>query len=269
MDKKILKFVDEKLDLGKKIAFIMLTKSSGSTPRKKGSLMAIDEDYNMIGSVGGGSLEANVIKQAKEAIKLGEDSEFEYVLEEDKILKMACGGDASGYIKIFKPKKKLVIVGLGHVGYEIYKMATNLDFHLTLIEDRKEFVSNDRVKDADEILIGDIKKSLKNYNINKDTYVVIVTRGHKFDEIALEEVIYKNPAYIGVIGSQKKTTKIMNNLIDKGIDKNELKKVYSPIGIDMGSQMPNEIALGILAEILIIKNNGSLDHMKNIKSINL
>lgn len=267
MDRKVLEFIEDCLEKAKRAALVTLTRSSGSTPRSAGALMAVDAQGNIMGTIGGGKLEAEVINQTIEAIKAGENREFHYRLTEKESLKMACGGDADGFIKVFIPKEKLLIIGGGHVGTELYNIATCLNFDVSVIDDRKEFANKERLPLATNVICKDIKEAASDFAIDSNTYIIIVTRGHSFDEEALKAVVGRGASYIGMIGSGKKTSKIMKQLLDQGVDRSELEKVYAPIGIDIGSQLPNEIALGILAEVLVLKNGGQLAHMKNIKNL--
>lgn len=268
MEEKILKEIYESLRRGEKVSLATITDIKGSTPRKKGALMAVWEDGKILGSVGGGSLEHDVIEKAVNCIEKEEDEEFEFQLNDEGDLHMQCGGEAKVYIKIFKPQPKLLIVGAGHIGVELFKLGKILDFYTVIFDDREEFANEKRFKGADEIIVGNIGEDIVKYPINQNTYIVIITRGHKCDEDALKGVANTEAAYIGMIGSKKKTEHVMKNLMNQGIAREVLQNVYAPIGLNISSGEPNEIAFGIMSEILLIKNKGSLKHMKDIKKTN-
>ena len=268
MEEKLLKEIYEGLRKGQKVALATITDIKGSTPRKKGSLMAVWEDGRICGSVGGGNIEYTVIAKAIECIKEEADREFEFELNDEGDLHMQCGGKAIVYVKIFKPKSKILIIGGGHIGVELFKLAKILDFYTVIFDDREEFANEERFAGADEIVVGDIGEKLSRYPIDKNTYIIIVTRGHKCDADALKVTAESDALYIGMIGSKKKTEFVMKNLLSEGIKREALKKVYAPIGINISSEEPNEIALGIMSEILLVKNKGSLEHLKDIKKIN-
>jgi xanthine dehydrogenase accessory factor len=268
MEEKILKAIYESLVKGNKAALVTITDIKGSTPRKKGSLMAVWEDGTIEGSIGGGNIEYTVIAKAIECIKEETGKEFEFELSDEGDLHMQCGGKAVVYVKIFKPRAKLLIIGAGHIGVELFKLAKILDFYTVIFDDREEFANEERFASADEIIVGDIGERVSKYPVDKNTYIIIVTRGHKGDADALKVTAQSDASYIGMIGSKKKTEFVMNSLINEGIQKEALKKVYAPIGINISSEEPNEIALGIMSEILLIKNKGSLEHLKDIKRIN-
>jgi len=267
MEEKILKEIYEGLANGQKAALVTITDIKGSTPRKKGSLMAVWEDGRIVGSVGGGNIEFVVIEKSIECIKEEVDGEFQFELNDEGDLHMQCGGKATLYVKIFKPRLKLLIIGAGHIGVELLKLAKILDFYTVIFDDRSEFANENRFNGADEIIVGDIGDKVSRYPIDKNTYIIIVTRGHKCDADALKATAVSEAAYIGMIGSRKKTEFVMKNLLSEGIPKEALKKVYAPIGINISSEEPNEIAFGILSEILNVKNKGTLQHLKDIKKV--
>ena len=262
MDEIILKEVYNQVKNGYKVAFATITKTIGSTPGKMGATIAVFQDGNVLGTVGGGMIEHKVINKCIECLKTEEDYNFEYTLNDNGNLGMQCGGTAFGYIKIFKPKPKLIIIGAGHIGLSLFKIAKNLDFYTVVIDDREEFANTNRFENVDEVYSGDIESILKNIDINDNTYIVIATRGYEGDLTSLRSVINKNPKYIGMIGSRKKWIKVKETLINENIEKEKLENVYAPVGINISSNSVDEIAFGIMAEILLVKNKGSLKHRR-------
>lgn len=262
MEQDILKEIYEALKKGEKVALATITENIGSTPRKLGSIMAVFKDGTILGSVGGGAFEGEVIKKSLDCIVKGEDSDFDHNLGAKGNLGMQCGGGAKGYIKVFKPKPRLVIAGAGHIGEALNKLAKFVGFETVIIDDRIEYANKHRYPDADEIIVGDIGEKLSEYKLNEDSYVVIVTKGHIPDRAALEAVVKKDAAYIGMIGSKKKVLYVIEKVLENGVSKKDLDKVYTPIGLDIASELPNEIAVSIMAEMLAIKNKGTLNHKK-------
>lgn len=266
MEYKILNEISDEIKLNKRVALATITRVEGSTPRKEGSMMGIKEDGTIFGTIGGGTLELVVMESAKNCIVNGESKNFNFKLTDDEgSLHMQCGGEADVFIKVFNPVDKLVIIGGGHIGLELYELAKMLEFYTIIVEDREEFCNINRFPNADELKLGEIQEALQEYSIDDSTYVVIVTRGHRHDEIALKSVIDSNAKYIGVIGSKNKTKYIMDNLKNEGIYQEKLDEIYAPIGLNLGGQTPKEIAFSIMSEILVVKNNGTLNHLKDIK----
>jgi len=257
---KIAKY--QKDDRG--IAMAVVTLSAGSSPADLGDMMIVLDDGQTEGSVGGGALEHTVIKEALKCISDGVCKEFSYSLEKGGDLEMTCGGDVRVFIKVFNRKKKLVVVGGGHIGLELYKLGLAYGFSVTVVDDREEFASKLRFPEATQVVCGDISKSISQLNIDSSSYIAIATRSHQCDEDALRSVVGSDAAYIGMIGSRKKVAHIMNNLLND-FDIDVLSKVYAPMGLDIASEKTGEIALSIMSEIMLVKNNGSAEHMRNLK----
>lgn len=258
----IMKKALEKIEHGEELAIVTITKAAGSTPRREGAMMVVLEDGKIHGTIGGGSIENRVIELSIEAIRKGESYGVNIPLDESGV-DMICGAEVDVFIDVYKNKPKLLIVGAGHIGQAIYNFASLLDFNIVIFDDREEFVNDERFPLAYELIHGDIKENLEKYSMDYNTYVVIVSRGHNYDEEALEVVVNGNAKYIGAMGSKKKVITMRENLMEKGISEEKLNKVYAPIGIKISSGTPEDIAFSILAEIQLVRNNGELIHMKN------
>lgn len=257
----IMKKVLESMDKGEDIATVTITGTKGSTPRGVGAMMAVLTDGSIYGSIGGGILEKHTIDQALEALKTGESRSLSLSLDQDE-LKMICGGEVDLFINVHRTKPKLLIAGGGHIGYAIYRVASLLDFDVVIFEDREELLDRDRFEYAHDLVSGRIDERLAAYPIDSNSYIVVVTRGHEYDQASLEAVIDSGAKYIGVMGSKSKVKTMMCRLKEKGIQDDQLENVYSPIGLKICNGTPEEIAISIMAEILTIKNNGDLRHMR-------
>ncbi|SCI16101.1 MULTISPECIES: XdhC family protein [unclassified Romboutsia] len=263
MHEIILSKINNEVKLGNKVALAIITDVQGSSPGKQGATLAYFSNGSTIGTVGGGILEHEIINKCKVCLKSGEDANFIHsLIKSSEETPMECGGNVKGYIKVFKPKPRLIIIGGGHVGYSLYEISNTLDFYTIIVDDREEFANKERFKKADEVYSGSIKNILNNIKIDENTYIVIATRGYEKDIEALREIINKNASYIGMIGSLKKWTTLKKTLIEEGIDENLLNSVYAPVGLNISSNDVNEIAFGIMAELLLVKNNGNLEHRK-------
>ncbi len=183
-------------------------------------------------------------------------SALENEVETQRIKRQA--GDARLLFEISRPPLELIICGGGHVGQAVAKVAALLDFKITVIDDRAEFSSRDKFPDPGVRLItDDFVEALRSLRISKASHIVIVTRGHKHDEICLREVVDKPARYIGMIGSRRRATTIREHLRREGVAGEHLRRVHSPIGLDIGAMTPEEIALAILAEIVLARRGGS------------
>lgn len=253
-----LKNTLELVEKGVELALVTIIKSTGSTPRVTGAQMSVLKDGSIIGTIGGGAIENKVIELSLESIEKGESKSIYLPLADEG---MVCGGDIEVFIQVFKPRPEILIVGGGHVSLALYKFASLLNFNVVIFEDRREFLSHERFPNA-KLIFGKNDEELKKYNIDENSYIVIVTRGHKYDGDALEAVIDSKAKYIGVIGSKKKVINMFDNMKDRGISGESLDKVYSPIGLNIADNSPEEISISILAEILAVKNNKKVEHMK-------
>lgn len=243
----------------KTVALVVVTASSGSTPSEPGKEMLVDDSGSIGGTVGGGQLEFRAIEYARECIAKNQSKAFRFDLKKD--LSMECGGSVDLFIKVYSPSMQLILVGGGHVNHALYKMAEVMGWEATVVDDRADIVSEQRYPAAKRICgnIGDETERLK---LSEEDYVVIATQGHGYDEIALGNLVGKHPKYIGVIGSRRKVTQMMQSLAEKGILREDLDRVYAPIGIALGGDGPAEVALSILSEIQLVKRGGELKHMK-------
>ncbi len=233
------------------VSLVTVVDASGSTPGKVGNKMLVYRDGSTRGTVGGGRLEALVIEAAQEVIETGRArlSGFTLNNEDAASIGMVCGGRISVFIEPVAMGPKLVIAGGGHISKCLCPLAKSLGYSVTVIDDRQEFVNEERFPAADRLEVGNIVDCLGAMEINRRTYLVIVTRGHACDEEALHAVVNKPAAYIGMIGSQRKVELVFRNLEEKGVSAAALRKVRAPIGLDIGGDTPMELALSIMAQL--------------------
>jgi xanthine dehydrogenase accessory factor len=153
---------------------------------------------------------------------------------------------------------RLVIVGGGHVGKAVGELAADLDFDVWVVDDRAEYVAEERFPRAERRISGSIEQVLPDLEITSDTYCLIVTRGHSHDQEALFHLADRGARYVGLIGSRRKIKMIFENLAAEGVSREALAKVYAPLGIDIGSQTVPEIAVSICAELIAHRNLGQI-----------
>lgn len=271
MEGKILKAVSSAVEKGIETAVVTVLEVKGSSPGKEGSMMAVFSDGSILGTVGGGALEYEFIQEALKAIKENKSCEKSFELTEKGSLHMKCGGFVRAYIKVFAKREKLLIMGGGHLGAELYTLGKFLNKYVVVFDDREEFANRERFPEADEIIFGKMEETVKNYSIDENSYIIIVTRGHENDKECLKAILDKkvSPKYIGMVGSRGKVLSTYKELLDEGYSKEELKKIYSPIGLDISSSEPKEIALGIMAEITAVKNQKTGEHMRDVRKIDI
>jgi xanthine dehydrogenase accessory factor len=167
------------------------------------------------------------------------------------------GGKAEIFFDVISAVRKAIIVGAGHLAIPLVKFAKILGFHVTVIDDRVLYANRERFPDVDELLVGDMAETLRGIEITPNTYVVLITRGHQFDEPCLREVIHSQAKYIGMIGSKRRIKACFIRFRDEeGIPEELLKKVYAPIGLDIKAESPEEIALSIISEMVKVRRGG-------------
>ena len=166
-------------------------------------------------------------------------------------------GDAELMIQLWESPARLIIVGGGHVGLALATFGEQLGFAVTVIDDREDFANRERFPMAEHVLFGEIDEQLDSLDLDQTAHVVLVSRGHRQDEIALRHAVVQSPGYLGMIGSQRRTATVLQHLRDEGFDGAALAAVSTPIGLDIGAETPEEIALSILAEIVMLRRGGS------------
>jgi xanthine dehydrogenase accessory factor len=243
---------------GEEAALVTIVSATGSTPREEGAKMLVKPDGTIAGTIGGGSLEAQVIEEAIEVIKQGKPRHLHMSLtaKEAGEAGMICGGDLEVFIEPILASPTLYIFGGGHISLSLARIGKMLGFKIAIIDDRPDFANAERFPEAEMVLAGDFDKSFSKLKIDKTSYIVIVTRGHQHDELVLEWAIGTPAKYVGVIGSKTKVKTTYSHLLAKGVSKETLDSVHSPIGLDIGAQTPEEIAVSILAEIIKVRRSG-------------
>jgi len=266
MEINVLKRVTEEMAGNRSVALVTVTEATGSTPGKTGAMMAVLADGSSYGTVGGGKLEGEVTKAARECLETGADQLLSYHLKDDADgIGMQCGGDAQVFIKIFKPQNQLILVGGGHIAQALYQLGIMVGFRVTVVEDRKEFANRERFPEAEQLLVGDMGEMMMAMSLTNGSYVVIVSRGHQTDEQSLRGVLGKPAAYVGMIGSRTKVAHTIKSLRETGVPEEQIRQVYMPIGLNLGGQKPEEIAVSIMAQILSVKYGTTPNHLKMLE----
>lgn len=338
--KKIAEAAIQLLKSGISFAQAVILESSGSTPRNAGATMLIRADKSIVGTVGGGVLEAHIQKTAQKVLDSGKSAVVEYVLEQSGAAAIGaiCGGtakvlvdyisaDDSSNIEYFEHLLKaaqsdkvsylaalipdtgvlaarnqclqlpdgsiigteglsgdvisqlqmiedsaddetaienytvyrfpvgsdgtVYIFGAGHCGEKLAHILHTVSFGVVIVDDREEFANQTRFPEADDIIVPEsMEDPFDRTDFGADSYIVVVTRGHVYDEIVLRRALKTNAGYIGMIGSRKKRETIYQHMLDDGYTQADLKRVYSPIGISIGAETPEEIAISIAAELI-------------------
>jgi len=239
--------------------------------------MIIYADGKIYGTVGGGNLEKTIIdyvtkQKPLETIKLAFDltnpapistrnkrlirrtKHYQHPSENRYGARMVCGGLVEVLIERLHNSYLLYIIGAGHCGIELSRLAKSAGFYITVIDNRREWASKEKHPSADNLIVTPYNKLEKHINFTDNTYICIMTHNHQYDELVLRKSLRKQHKYLGMMGSQNKVNDCFKRLLKQGFKKKELSKVFSPIGFGIGSMTPSEIAISIIAQILAVKN---------------
>ncbi len=287
---QLLNKAGELIEAGEQIAFCLLSKTTGSSPAPAGAIMLVASDGSTYGTIGGGCVEAGVVESANEALKTDTGSLQTISLDHNFAWKegLICGGtievvislasdakklreiafeyqnrvptklelaiDEATWVLNLPPRPHVYIVGAGHLGQDVCRHALSLDFSVSVFDDRQDMLDRFIPEEATHVH-GNIAETLAEATFDDETYVVIVTRGHKDDAVALNAVAGKEAGYVGMVGSKRKIGLTFNELKDRGVSSEFLKTIHAPIGVDIGAQTVSEIALAIAAQLVEQRRN--------------
>ena len=263
----VRKYIEEGIDFV--AARVVSTK--GSAPRHRDAIMLMREDGMTVGTVGGGLLEAETEKLCRQLLEKKEGSlTHEFMLDEKRkelgALEMGCGGDAviqidyisaadpGSIVEDIKTKDRAYIFGGGHVALALDPVLRHIDFETTIIDDRAEYANRERFPEAAEIIVcSDFDHCFDEIEPDENSYIIIVTRGHKGDLTVLRQALQKPYAYLGMIGSRRKNGLLFDQLRSEGVSEETLNQIHAPIGLEIGSETPEEIGVSIAAEMIQVR----------------
>jgi len=240
-----------------------VVKSEGSTPRHVGSKMLVYADGKFIGTVGGGELESRVIKAALETLNNGKAQTLSYTMADPaRGDPGVCGGTVEVFVEPILPPATIIVIGGGHVGKAVVHLAKWLGFRVAISDDRAEFCNPESVPGAEAyypVPMAELPGQLK---VTHQTYLVITSRGSAVDAAGMPNLLDSAAGYIGVIGSKRRWLTTVKALKEKGVAEEKIAKVHSPMGLELNAETPEEIAVSILAEILMLRDKGTGKMMK-------
>ncbi|MBM3416971.1 MAG: XdhC family protein [Bacteroidetes bacterium] len=251
---------------GEEAALCIITETSGSTPLKTGAKMIVWADKKIYGTIGGGNLERQVIRDALEVMKNKTARIFKHQLVRDH--EMCCGGTVFVFIEPIKKRNKLIVFGAGHVGKEVVKFSRSMNFQISLVDEREEMLAGLQMEDVNTFHMPH-RQFLSQAEMDENTYTVICTHLHQYDREILARCIKKPFAYLGMIGSKRKVAITRRTFLSQRLaTEDELSKVDMPMGFDIGGNTPAEIAISIVAKLVAVMNRHSLQQESNEKKTN-
>jgi xanthine dehydrogenase accessory factor len=235
----------------------------GSVPRHAGSKMLVYADGRVTGTIGGGEMEARVLREAQAALRGGPPRLVHYRMSDPAAGDPGvCGGEVDVFVEPIRPAATLLVIGGGHVGRALVHLGRWLGLRVVLADDRPEYCTPDWAPGADEYVCRPAADLAGAIRFTPETYVVLVTRGVPFDVAALPALLAQPHAYLGVIGSRKRWATARRQLADLGVPAESLDRVHAPMGLELNAETPEEIALSILAEIVMLRRGGSGQSMR-------
>jgi xanthine dehydrogenase accessory factor len=257
--------VDEIQGKEKTAVFCTIIRSSGSTPRHIGTHMIVYPSGSISGSIGGGELESRVIIAAKQAMKDGQSKTIQYrYFDPSKSDVGVCGGEVEVFLEVIIPEPRLIIIGAGHVGKAVSNLGHFLGFKVTVSDDRKGFCNPASFPEADEFIEAKMSELPTKIQFTSSSYVILTTRGTNVDVAGLPKILEQPFAYLGIIGSKQRWKRTKRGLIDNKIQKKLIQRIHSPIGLEINAETPEEIAVSIMAEIIMIRHAGNGKSMHSL-----
>ena len=227
---------------------------AGPLGLEPGTRMLIERDGTRMGGLGNPQLDDLVAEYAADAFDR-HATETVYV-GEGELRTRTIANATRIYIEVVESKPVFLIVGAGHIGKCLAKLADFLDFHVAVLDDREDFANSENIPEADEILCEDFETAIDRYPIDANTSIVMVSRGHKQDEVSLRRCLGRGAGYLGMIGSKRRTSTVIQHLTEEGYDPEELARIRTPIGLKIGAETPEEIAISIMAEVIMLRRGG-------------
>ena len=255
--------------LGQKCAVATIVQVNGSIPSFESAKILVREDGSFMGTVGGGCVEAEVWNAAREVIETEKPRHLSFSLGQDAAYDegLICGGQLNIFVEPVIPQPRAFIFGGGHVSKGISKIATLAGFSTSIIDNREAFANKERFPEAEATYAEEYEDVFPKLPVNSSSYIIIVTRGHRDDMRVLRWAVNTPARYIAMIGSKRKTISVVHELEKEGISREAFDKVFAPMGLEIGAEMPEEIAISVVAEMIAVRRAPDADWRQLSKSI--
>jgi xanthine dehydrogenase accessory factor len=255
--------------LGQKCALATIVQVRGSIPSFESAKLLVREDGSLVGTIGGGCVEAEVWNAAREVIATEKPKHMHFSLGQDAAYDngLICGGQLDVFVEPVVPQPAAYVFGAGHISKSLSKVANMAGFRTVVIDDREMFANRDRFPEADEVHAGEYEEIFPKLAINETSYIVIVTRGHRDDMRVLKWAVSTNARYISMIGSKRKVINVIRELEKEGIPASAFERIFAPMGFDIGAITPEEIAVSVVAEMIAMRRNPESNWKQLSKSV--
>jgi xanthine dehydrogenase accessory factor len=254
---------------GRRGAVATIVNVHGSIPSFRTAKMLVRDDGSIVGTIGGGCVEADVWQAAREVMESEKPRTLSFNLNQDPKFDtgLVCGGTLDIFVEPILPPALLYLFGAGHVAVNVCQTAARAGFDVIVADDRSSYATQERFPGAREVHALEFDEAMKRFDPNESSYIVIVTRGHRDDMHILRWAVQTRARYVGMIGSKRKVIAISKALQEEGLPAQLFERVHAPIGIDIGAVTPEEIAIAITAELIAIRRHSSaaLPHLSWFK----
>jgi len=252
-DEELFHKMVELLNSGKPVALCILMEKKGSGPRSIGAKMIVYNDGETMGTIGGGELERIIVQEALKAIKEGKSKEITLSLGSGEGIEtgLICGGTIKIFIDIINPKPRLIIIGSGNIAKPLAEIASIVGFEIIVIDDNVKTATKERFPMAKEIIVNQLTKGLREIGVRSEDFIAIVHGNVEKEYEVLKEILKLKTKYIGLLGSKRKSSEIKKRLIEEGFREEDVERIRSPIGLDINAETPEEIAVSIIAELIM------------------
>jgi xanthine dehydrogenase accessory factor len=246
-------------NLGQKCALATIVEVKGSIPSYESAKILVREDGSMIGTIGGGCVEAEVWNAAREVIEMEKPKHLTFNLGQDAAYDngLICGGQLNVFVEPVLPVPHAFIFGAGHISKSLSKAASLAGFATVVIDNREAFANRERFPEANEVHAAEYEEIFPKLIINETSYVIIVTRGHRDDMRVLRMAIGTPARYIAMIGSKRKVLNVIRELEKEGLSREDFERIHAPMGLDIGAISPEEIAISVAAEMIAVRRKPS------------
>ncbi|HLA75973.1 MAG TPA: XdhC/CoxI family protein [Vicinamibacteria bacterium] len=240
---------------GDPAALVTVIATEGSTPQKAGAKMVVYPDGRIVGTIGGGCVESEMVLRARQTIesRRAQLASYDLTLEQAGEDGLICGGRMQVFIEPLEGTPTLCLFGAGHVAQPLAHMAKAAGFRVEVADDRIKFANRERFPEADLLIVEEFGAAARQMTLGPNSYAVVVTRGHGGDTDALQAVLGRGLRYVGLLGSKPKLVHIAAALEERGLSAERLSEIRCPLGLEIGAESPEEIAISILAEMIAVR----------------
>jgi xanthine dehydrogenase accessory factor len=247
-------------------ALVTVVGSQGSTPQRPGARMIVLSDGAIHGTIGGGCVEAEMTRRARLAIESGRPvlTTYDLTPEQAGDEGLVCGGRMEVFIEPLEGTPDLAILGGGHVARPLCALAATAGFRVSVLDDRDRYATAERFPQAARVVVSPFEDAAEALRVTPRSFVMVVTRGHRGDAIAIASCLPRRPRFLGLLGSRAKMVHVLAELAERGFSSEDLARVETPVGIEIGAETPEEIAVSIVARMIAVRRGVGVDGIRSM-----